>query len=94
MHGRTSRITISTSEKEMNLEEFIVRLQIKKDNKKSKKMGSSQNEAKTNDVELGKNSKFKSYECRLPKKKKKNEASMVEEISKDVSDIVPSVVVS
>ncbi|KAL5749590.1 hypothetical protein ACOSP7_024193 [Xanthoceras sorbifolium] len=46
--------------KEMNLEELIVRLQIEEDNKRSEKKGSSQYEAKTNVVELGKNSKFKS----------------------------------
>ncbi|KAL5833941.1 hypothetical protein ACOSQ3_017615 [Xanthoceras sorbifolium] len=98
--------------KEMNLEELIVRLRIEEDNKRSEKKGSSQYEAKTNVVELGKNSKFKSNksgkgsklgpkggsfkkqkfqgkcfncdkmghkssECRLPKKKKNNEAKMM-----------------
>ncbi|KAL5792962.1 hypothetical protein ACOSP7_001556 [Xanthoceras sorbifolium] len=98
--------------KEMNLEELIVRLRIEEDNKRSEKKGSSQYEAKTNVVELGKNSKFKSNksgkwsklgpkggsfkkqkfqgkcfncdkmghkssECRLPKKKKNNEANAI-----------------
>ncbi|KAL5788667.1 hypothetical protein ACOSP7_005616 [Xanthoceras sorbifolium] len=98
--------------KEMNLEELIVRLRIEEDNKRSEKKGPSQYEAKTNVVELGKNSKFKSNksgkgsklgpkggsfkkqkfqrkcfncdkmghkssECRLPKKKKNNEANAI-----------------
>ena len=45
--------------KEMNVEELIVRLQIKKDNRHSEKRGSSRSEMKTNVVEHGQSSKFK-----------------------------------
>ncbi|WJZ87171.1 hypothetical protein VitviT2T_006572 [Vitis vinifera] len=68
--------------KEMSIEDLIIRLRIEEDNRRSEKKGAhTLNEAKANFVEL-------------PKKNKLKEANVIDDITKNVSDIDLTAVVS
>ncbi|RVW71630.1 Retrovirus-related Pol polyprotein from transposon TNT 1-94 [Vitis vinifera] len=129
--GKILRITSSTKEREMSIEDLIIRLRIEEDNRRSEKKGAhTLNEAKANFVEHGQSSKaktnnnkgkgsklgpkggiskkpkfqgkcfncgkqgHKSVDCRLPKKNKPKEANVIDDITKNVSDIDLTAVVS
>ncbi|KAL6331736.1 hypothetical protein AAG906_016732 [Vitis piasezkii] len=79
--------------KEMSIEDLIIRLRIEEDNRRSEKKGAhTLNEAKANFVEHGQS--HKSVDCRLPKKNKPKEANVIDDITKNVSDIDLTAVVS
>ncbi|PKI65480.1 hypothetical protein CRG98_014138 [Punica granatum] len=71
-------------QKEMTMEDLVVKLRIEEDNKNSGK-----------DLILPAAKKgYRSVDCRLPKRKKDHEANVVNEMARDVADINLSAVVS